>query len=503
MAMKTRIMVCCLVLMLSIFAGSAFGGHESDSNTWYGLDAGSSITDGTNNTFIGNSAGHFTSTGYQNTFLGQLSGYWNTSGYENTFLGVEAGGLNTTGYQNTFSGFRAGVNNTTGYENTFFGHRAGAYNTTGVRNTFLGQRSGYQNTTGGGNTFLGFVAGLLNTTGYENTFSGYGAGYENTTGYYNTFSGRQSGANNTTGAFNTFIGRQAGSVNTVESYNTLIGHASNIDGTSDTVTNATAIGNRAYVSQSNSLILGSINGVNEATSNVNVGIGTSAPVRQLHIVGDQAVFRMDRPYDTAAFMLVRTDESGTPLKTFVVGANASGSNSGSFVINDLGTGVSGAGTRRLTIDNNGIATFTGSVYATSFVPTSSLAYKTNVKTYENALETVKKLRGVSFNWKDSGKSSVGLIAEEVDQVIPEVVAHNDKDATGVNYDSLVGVLVEAVKEQEERHQAELKKQQAELDTLKEQKRINEEQQKSIAALSQKVSELERLLILSNTVSKAD
>jgi hypothetical protein len=269
--------------------------------------------------------------------------------------------------------------------------------------------------------------------------------------------------------------------------------------TATAVTNATAIGANAYVATADSLVLGSVNGINGATSSVNVGIGTTTPVRQLHVVGDQAVFRMDRPTDTAAFMLVRTDAGGTPLKTFVVGANASGSNNGSFVINDLGTGVSGAGTRRLTIDNNGIATFTGSVYATSFVPTSSLVYKTNVKTYENALETVKKLRGVSFDWKDSGKPSVGLIAEEVDKVIPAAVAHNDKDATGVNYDSLVGVLVEAVKEQ----QGLIQEQQAELDTLKEQKILIQEQQKSIAALSQKVSELERLLFISNAVSNAD
>jgi len=258
------------------------------------------------------------------------------------------------------------------------------------------------------------------------------------------------------------------------------------------VTNATAIGANAYVATADSLVLGSVNGINSATSSVNVGIGTTAPVRQLHVVGDQAVFRMDRPYDTAAFMLVRTDESGTPLKTFVVGTNASGSNSGSLVINDLGTAVSGAGTRRLTIDNNGNATFTKSVYALSFVPTSSLIHKTNVKTYENALETVKKLRGVSFDWKDSGKPSVGLIAEEVEKVIPEVVAHNDKDATGVNYDSLVGVLVEAVKEQDGIIQA----QQRAIRELQEQQKIN-------ADLAMKVAELERLLLMPNAVSKAD
>jgi fructose-1,6-bisphosphatase/inositol monophosphatase family enzyme len=92
----------------------------------------------------------------------------------------------------------------------------------------------------------------------------------------------------------------------------------------------------------------------------------------------------------------------------------------------------------------------------------------------------------------------------VDRVIPAVVAHDGKDTVGVNYDSLVGVLVEAVKEQEGlikqqevKYQTELKAQEA-----RHQAELKE-QQKSISALSAKVSELERLLILSNAVSKAD
>ena len=225
-------------------------------------------------------------------------------------------------------------------------------------------------------------------------------------------------------------------------------------------------------------MLGSINGVNGATSSVNVGIGTSAPVRQLHLVGSNAVFRMDRTTDTAAFMLVRTDGSGNPQKTFVVGANSSGSGVGTFVINDLGTAVSGGGTNRMTINNDGSVTFTGNVYANAFVP-SSMAYKDNVRTYENALDTVNKLRGVRFDWKDSGKPSVGLIAEEVEKVVPEVVAHNEGSATGVNYASLVGVLVEAVKEQQAQHQAELKEQQV----------FIQEQQKINAALREELNEL--------------
>ena len=116
----------------------------------------------------------------------------------------------------------------------------------------------------------------------------------------------------------------------------------------------------------------------------------------------------------------------------------------------------------MTITNEGSVQFTGNVYPASFTPTSSLAFKTNIRTFENALDTVNRLRGVRFDWKDSGQPAVGLIAEEVDQVVPEVVAHEGGTAKGVNYANLVAVLVEAVKEQ----QTTINRQQAELDNLK-------------------------------------
>ena len=209
-----------------------------------------------------------------------------------------------------------------------------------------------------------------------------------------------------------------------------------------------------------------------------LGLGTSTPVRQLHLVGNNAAFRMDRDVDGASFFMVRTTSTGDVMKTFQVGTTASAVGTGEFIINDLGTEVSGYGVNRMKIANNGSVIFTGNVYANSFTP-SSVTYKNNVRTYDNALETVNKLRGVRFDWKDSGKPSVGLIAEEVEKVVPEVVAHNDGNVTGVNYASLVGVLVEAVKEQQA--------------SMQEQRRINDEQQKTISALSEKVAKLESLL----------
>ncbi len=224
--------------------------------------------------------------------------------------------------------------------NNFFGTWAGEANTTGDRNAFFGGYAGHRNTTGSWNAFFGRAAGHNNTTARHNAFFGYVVGYSNTTGNDNAF-----------------FGRAAGYFNTVESMNTFIVADSNLDPGPDPatspVTNATAIGYRAYVSQSNSLVLGSINAVNGATVSTQVGIGTTAPQRLLHIAGSNAVFRMDRSTNSAAFMLVRTNNSGGVLKNFVIGVNAFGTNQGEFVINDLGTALGGPGERRLTINNDG------------------------------------------------------------------------------------------------------------------------------------------------------
>jgi uncharacterized small protein (DUF1192 family) len=61
-----------------------------------------------------------------------------------------------------------------------------------------------------------------------------------------------------------------------------------------------------------------------------------------------------------------------------------------------------------------------------------------------------RLNGVSFNWKESGKHDIGLIAEEVGTVVPEVVAYenNGVDAKSVDYARLTALLIEAVKEQQ-------------------------------------------------------
>ena len=75
--------------------------------------------------------------------------------------------------------------------------------------------------------------------------------------------------------------------------------------------------------------------------------------------------------------------------------------------------------------------------------------KENIKTIPNALETVKKLRGVSFNRKDFGIKGIGVIAQEIEQVLPEVVV--DGEYKSVSYGNIIGLLIEAIKELEKKH----------------------------------------------------
>jgi hypothetical protein len=81
---------------------------------------------------------------------------------------------------------------------------------------------------------------------------------------------------------------------------------------------------------------------------------------------------------------------------------------------------------------------------------SSRRWKTNIQTIQNASDKVHQLRGVTYDWKDGHGPDVGLIAEEVGQVIPEIVTYeaNGVDARSVDYQRLVAVLIEAVKEQD-------------------------------------------------------
>ncbi|HXM36419.1 MAG TPA: hypothetical protein VN920_14595 [Pyrinomonadaceae bacterium] len=181
---------------------------------------------------------------------------------------------------NLFVGFGAGASFTGQVDgNTFVGTVAGFSDTNGGFNSFFGYQAGSQNTTGGENSFFGFNSGTANVNGFANSSFGYQSGSANASGRNNSFFGHNTGfvsnADN-----NSFFGGEAGLTNRTGTSNTLVG--ANTDVSADNLTNATALGANAVVSQSNSLVLG---------SNASVGIGTSTPKAKLDVTGGNILVR--------------------------------------------------------------------------------------------------------------------------------------------------------------------------------------------------------------------
>jgi len=99
------------------------------------------------------------------------------------------------------------------------------------------------------------------------------------------------------------------------------------------------------------------------------------------------------------------------------------------------------------VDNGGTA------IAAAWVAYSSAKHKEDIEQIEDAMDKVLQLRGVNFTWIKSKKEDVGLIAEEVVEVIPRAVEFDENDGTtpiGLDYTRLVPYLIECVKEQQSR-----------------------------------------------------
>lgn len=92
----------------------------------------------------------------------------------------------------------------------------------------------------------------------------------------------------------------------------------------------------------------------------------------------------------------------------------------------------------------------GELVATGYLSTSSQRFKTAIQDLWDPINTVLRLRGVKFQWKESGDFDYGLIAEEVACVLPEIVDYDeDGNPAGIKYNSLIAYLVEALKAQQE------------------------------------------------------
>ena len=122
---------------------------------------------------------------------------------------------------------------------------------------------------------------------------------------------------------------------------------------------------------------------------------------------------------------------------------------GSTELTSLGVGTAASGT-------------TGEIRATNEITAyyaSDIALKENITTIDNALDIVNSLQGVKFDWKDEyiksrggedgyfvRKHDTGIIAQDIEKVLPEIVAQRADGYKGVKYEKLMGLVIQAIKE---------------------------------------------------------
>jgi len=414
--------------------------HLTPDNYFIGHESGKSITTGLYNSFMGYNAGVSTTTGNSNVFIGHESGLENRNGNWNVFVGNNTGQNNTTGFSNIIIGDGSGEFNTEGYGNVIMGDWAGRHNKTGNQNVFIGAESGHMNDTGSYNVFIGESAGHSNLYGEDNVFIGSSAGYENNTGSYNVFMGSTAGENNLTGDANVFIGETSGNSNTNGEDNVFIGTAageSNDNGSYNVF-----LGTLSGHSNDNgfgNVYLGQEAGYSNQSGSLNIAIGPDAGFSNL---GDSNIFiGPGAGYEETGSNKLYIDNSWSEAEDALI--------YGDFDLGELSFNADVDITWDLDVGGD-ITTAKG------VIEPSDIRWKTNIADYENALDKLMQIRGVNFKWKDKENghwkfpegNQLGVIAQEIEKVIPELVKTNDEGYKLVNYTKLSVVLIEAVKEQQ-------------------------------------------------------
>ena len=109
------------------------------------------------------------------------------------------------------------------------------------------------------------------------------------------------------------------------------------------------------------------------------------------------------------------------------------------------------GNNEMRLEADGDLHVDGDVIAASTTVSSDERLKQNIVEYKEAVDTIKEIRGVTFEWKKDAKKSGGVIAQDIEKVLPELVGtkkplDGGEETLTVDYNGLVGVLIEAVKE---------------------------------------------------------
>lgn len=362
------------------------------------------------------------------------------SGAVNASTSFDLGGspfaFGSSANQNAFLGF-AGNSAIRGNFNTAVGSQALFSTTSGVGSTAIGTDALFHNTTGSG-VALGGSTLYNNTTGTGNTAIGPYALSSNTTADWNTAIGQQALLNNTTGTFNNASGTIALESNTTGNNNTAAGFGALMN--NNTGSNNAAFGYNAGPD------------ANSTNLDYATAIGAGA------VVSASNALVLGGPLGSSSMVKVGIG-TATPSHVFTIAQSA------------------------------------GKAISDGWTTYSSRRWKDNIQTLQDALGKVEHLRGVSYDLKANGKHEVGVIAEEVGAVVPEVVTwdKDGKNAESVDYSRLTALLIEAVKQQ----QLEVREQQAELtrtqQEIKQQQTLLRAQVAAMQSLESEVREARQTL----------
>ena len=482
--MKKNILLLLLLSICFTFSYSQvrIGAMTSDSGEYWAVDG-----------YTGSSSSSST------TSVGAYSTYSNSGFTGGTYLGYSAGYDGSGSTYNVGIGYYAinGSASTSGDENVAVGASALRGLTSGSYNTTIGNLSARYNSSGSYNAYLGAYAGYSNYTSSYNTFAGYGAGYANTSGY-NTAMGTQALGNQTSAGNNTALGYRAGYDVGSGTNNTLIGMYADVSTSS--ASNQTAIGYGADAQANNSVTLGNsdvtavymaedsgatiyaaglnlgstavtstaaeLNYVDGVTSNIQTQLdskqatitGAATTITSSDLTASRAV--VSNGSGKVEVSAVTSTELGyldgvtSAVQTQLDSKLSSSGNvtfGGNLVIPDAGFIGSASDTDAMTIAANGNTTFSQDITVNGDVTISSDArLKSNIVSLGSTLSKLLLIDGKSYIMNKSGKEKIGILAQEVQEVFPELVSKDDNEMLSVNYQGLVPVLINAVKEQEDK-----------------------------------------------------
>jgi hypothetical protein len=181
-------------------------------------------------------------------------------------------------------------------------------------------------------------------------------------------------------------------------------------------------------------------------TNNNVGIGTTTPVSKLQLANNVSGGGFS---SFGSYQLLLYQNPAGAASSYGIGIE-----SDTMMFNsDVNYRFYVDNVAKVLINSSGTITAAGDVVA--YGSPSDITLKTNIKPLEGALEKITKLQGVSFTWKDSEqtkmtglKDDIGFIAQEVQEILPELVRKNDNGLLSLRDKGIIPYLVEAVKEQQ-------------------------------------------------------